>query len=180
MGEEELDIASRMVKPVYASAVFNVSKDGIFYVLIFDYIDPAGYYKRILSNDDLRRREVERLASNMQSFLDEEETTINGSPARPEVISIDIGFRGDQNRPFISFLITIDAEIRRGINVYENRYEPDIFEYDYTAYWIFPRSSRIIEVVMSGNVTVASNIIVIRGNSGDIASGYEKIKFEIR
>ncbi|HWQ17385.1 MAG TPA: hypothetical protein VNL13_06105 [Sulfolobales archaeon] len=180
MGKEELEIASKMVKPIYAAAMFNVSRSGITYTLTFDYIDPMGYYREILGNEDLKREEIERLASNMQEYLDEEETTINGLPVRPEVIFTDIGFRGDLNRPFIVFLILIDAEVRRGVNVYENRYEPDIFEYDYSAYWVFPRSSRIIEVIIGGEVTIIDSIIIIRGSRGDTAPGYERIKFEIK
>ncbi len=178
MDKEELEVASKMVKPIYASAVFKVSRSSIIYMLVFDYIDPAGYYKRVVSSEDLEREELEKLANNMQRFLDEEDTMINGSPTRPEVMHVDIGFRGDQGRPFVSFIIYIDAEIRRGVNVYENRYEPDVFEYDYTAYWVFPKYSKILEVIMGGNIAIANNIIVIRGSKGDIASGYEKIRFE--
>lgn len=180
MGEEELEIASRMVKPIYASAIFNVSREGITYTLFFDYIDPAKYYDKILSEDRLKRIEIERLASNMQSFLDEEDTKINNTPARAEVVSVDIGFRGDRSRPFVTFIIFIDSEIRRGVNIYENRYEPDVFEYDYTAYWIFPRSSKIIEVVMGGEISIMGNVIVIRGSRGDAAPGYERIKFRVQ
>ncbi len=179
MGREELEIASGMVKPIYASAIFSVSRSGIAYTLIFDYIDPAGYYREILGDEGLKTEEIERLGSNMQRYLDEEEIIINGSPARAEVVYIDIGFRGGHDKPFILFLILIDAEIRRGVNVYENRYEPEVFEYDYSAYWIFPRSSRIMEVVMSGEIAIKNNIVIIRGSRGDIASGYEKIRFEV-
>ncbi|MEM4971138.1 MAG: hypothetical protein QXE01_07805 [Sulfolobales archaeon] len=180
MGEEELEIASKMVTPIYASAFFNVSLDGIRYVLIFDYIDPAGYYKRILSDKDLLKREVELVTSNMQSFLDEEEILINGGKVGAEILLADIGLRGEPSRAYISFIIEIRCRLKRGINIYENRYEREEFEYDYSAYWIFPRGSKIYEALLGGSVDIIGNIVVVKGSKGDISPGYERIRFEIR
>lgn len=179
MDKEELEIASRMVKPIHASAFFNITSKGIYYSMIFDYIDPLGYYRKIYDNRDLLAEEHERLRSNMQSFLDEEEIIINSIRRRARVSHVSIGFRGDPKRPYIIFIITIDARMRRGLNTYENHYEQDVFEYDYIAYWIFPRGSRILEVSMGGSIAIEDNILIIRGSRGDIAPGSEYIKFEL-
>lgn len=180
MGEEELEIASKMVSPVYASAFFNVSLDGIKYVLIFDYIDPAGYYKRILGDENLLKRELELVTNNMQSFLDEEEILINGEKASAEVLLTDIGLRGEPSRAYILFIIEIRSRLKKGINIYENKYEREVFGYDYTAYWIFPRGAKIYEAMLGGSVDIIENIVVVKGSKGDISPGYERIKFEIK
>jgi len=180
MGEEELELASKMVKPVYASAYFNVSLDGIRYTLVFDYIDPAGYYRRVLGDEELRERELETVADNMQGFLDEEEILVNGERVRAEVVLADIGFRGEPGRVYILFIIDIACRLRRGANIYENRYEPEEFEYDYSAYWIFPRGSKIHEALLGGSTKVVGNVVVVHGSKGDISPGYERIRFDLR
>jgi len=179
MGEEELEIASRMVKPIHASSFFNVTSKGIYYSMIFDYMDPLGYYRRIYGDRYLLGEELERLRSNMQGFLDDEEIIINGTERKARVSHVSIGFRGDPGRPYIVFIVTIDAKIRRGLNTYENHYEQDVFEYDYIAYWIFPRGSRILEAFMGGSIAIEDNIMIIRGSRGDIAPGSEYIRFEL-
>lgn len=179
MDKEELEIASRMVKPIYASAFFNITSEGIHYIMIFDYMDPLEYYRKIHENRDLLVEELEKLRSNMQSFLDDEEIIINNIRRRARVSHVSIGFRGDPKRPYIIFIVNIDAKMRKGLNTYENHYERDVFEYDYIAYWIFPRGSRILEVSMGGDIAIEDNMLIIRGSRGDIAPGSEYIKFEL-
>jgi hypothetical protein len=70
--------------------------------------------------------------------------------------------------------------LERGLNIYENRYEREEFEYDYAAYWIFPRGTKIYEAILGGSIYVIGNSIVVRGSRGDISPGYERIKFKIR
>jgi hypothetical protein len=180
MGEEELEIASKMVRPIYASAIFNVSLEGIRYSLTFDYVDPVGYYKKILENTDLFKKEIELVTSNMQGFLNEEDIVINGKKVSAEIILTDLGLRGEPNRAYILFIIEIKCRLERGLNIYENRYEREEFEYDYAAYWIFPRGTKIYEAILGGSIYVIGNSIVVRGSRGDISPGYERIKFKIR
>jgi len=67
--------------------------------------------------------------------------------------------------------------------VYENRYEPEVAEYDYAAYWIFPPGTKVIEVDMGGGSeewdVVGKNIVAIYGRKGKKTGGYEKIVFDL-
>jgi len=180
MGEEELELASRMVKPIYASAYFYVSPDGIRYTLVFDYLDPGGYYRKVLGDEELRERELETIVGNMQGFLDKEEILVNGERVRAEVVLADIGFRGEPGRVYILFIIDIACRLKRGVNVYENSYEPEEFEYDYSAYWVFPHGVKIYEALLGGSTRVVGRVIVVSGFKGDLSPGYERIRFDLR
>ena len=178
-----LEEASREVTPVYAQGLFFVGLGYISYYLVFDYHDPLGYYDAVVRNPRLLEEEVGKLWANMQSFLDEEEVVVNGERVRPRVVMIDIGFRGSRKRPFIVFAIRFRAPIKPGMNVYENRYEPEVAEYDYVAYWIFPPETKVLEVDMGRGGEewdiVGKNIVAIYGRKGRKTGGYEKIVFEM-
>lgn len=177
-----LDEASKHVKPVYAQGFFYVSLGYISYYLVFDYDDPYGYYSTIVRDEKLFNEEVSRLWANMQSFLDEEQVVVNSVRVRPRVVMIDIGFRGGRRRPTVVFCVRFRAPIKTGLNIYENRYEPEVVEYDYAAYWVFPPGSRIVKVDMgSGDEEwdiVGKNILAIYGFRGKKTGGYEYIEFE--
>ncbi len=178
-----LEEASRQVEPIYAQGFFFVGIGYIAYYLVFDYHDPLGYYDAVLRDEKLFEQEIGKLWANMQSFLDEEEVVVNGVRVRPRVVLIDIGFRGSRKRPFIIFGIRFRAPIKPGLNVYENRYEPEVAEYDYVAYWIFPPGTRVLEVDMGRGGedwdVVGKNIVAIYGRKGRRTGGYEKIVFEL-
>jgi len=178
-----LEEASREVTPVYAQGMFFVGLGYISYYLVFDYHDPLGYYDAVVRNPRLLEEEVNKLWANMQSFLDEEEVVVNGERVRPRVVMIDIGFRGTRKRPYIVFAIRFRAPVRPGRNVYENRYEPEVAEYDYVAYWIFPPGTKVVEVDMGGGGeewdVVGKNIVAIYGRKGRRTGGYEKIVFDM-
>lgn len=178
-----LEEASKQIEPMYGQGLFFVGWNYIAYYLVFDYHDPLGYYDTILRNERLFNEEVNKLWVNMQSFLDEEEVVINGVRVRPRVVMIDIGFRGSKRRPYIVFAIRFRAPIKLGRNVYENRYESEIAEYDYVAYWIFPPGSKVLEVNMGQGDEewdiVGKNIVVIYGYRGKRTGGYERIVFEM-
>jgi len=179
-----LEEASKNVVPLYAQGFFYVSLGFISYYLVFDYSDPYGYYDTVLRDERLFNEEVSRLWANMQGFLDEEHVAVNGVRVSPRVVMIDIGFRGSRKRPYIVFCIRFRAPVKLGVNVYENRYSPEVVDYDYVAYWVFPPGSRILKVDMgSGGEewdVVGKNILAIYGFRGRKTGGYEYIEFEIR
>ncbi len=179
-----LEEASKQVQPLYAQGFFFVGHKHIAYYLVFDYYDPLGYYDAITRNEKQFNDEIGRLWANMQYFLDQEEVVVNGVRVRPKVVMIDIGFRASKKRPYIVFAIRFPAPIKPGINVYENRYESEIAEYDYIVYWIFPPGTKVLEVDMgSGSESwdiVGKNIVVIYGRKGMKTGGYEKIVFEVQ
>lgn len=175
--------ADRHVAPIHAQGYFYVGYSGIAYFLVFDYSDPLGYYTAVLSDSTLYEKEVEKLYSNMQSLLDEEKIMINGKHVRAQVVGVDIGFRGRASNVFVSFAVVIPAPFRPGLNVYENFYEPEVAEYDYEAYWIFPPGVELVEVDLGSNgetwEVVGERLLVITGRRGTRGSGYEKIVFKL-
>ncbi len=114
-------------------------------IVIFDYFDYDGFYWHLVKDHVKLSREIELLSSNMQYFLDKEEVFINGSRTYPRVVSTDLGFRGGPEYPYIVFYIVFRGELRDGVNVYENRYDEEIAEYDYTVSWFLPHNARVLK-----------------------------------
>ncbi len=182
--ESFLEEASRRVRPVHGLGFFYAGVGFIAYTLVFEYIDPLGYYDAVVRDEKLLEEETLKLKYNMQEFLDEEEVVVNGERCRPKVVMVDVSFAGSRKRPLITFAIRFPAPITPGRNTYENRYEPEEIEYDYEAYWVFPPGSRILEVDMgdgSGEEwsVVSRNVLAIYGRRGGRTSGYEKIVFHV-
>lgn len=175
--------ASEAVEPVHGQGFFYVGYGYVAYYLVFDYLDPLGYYDAVLRNPRLYEEEVLRLYYGMQELVDQERVVVNGERVRPRVAMVDIGFRGRKNRVFIVFALRFTAPIRPGVNVYENHYEPEEIEYSYEAYWIFPPGSRILEVDMGTGTEdweiVGKNTLAIYGHRGGRTGGYEKIVFRM-
>ncbi len=178
-----LEEASKSVKPIYAQGFFFVSYNYIAYYIVYDYDDPLNYYYTVLQNEKLFNEEISKIWANMQSFLDLEVVKINNVRVNPRVVMIDIGFRDSKRRPFIVFAIRFNAPLKKGRNIYENHYEPEIVEYDYVAYWIFPPGSKIIKVDMGKGEElwdiISKNILAIYGFKGKKSGGYEYIEFDL-
>ncbi len=181
--EDFLREASEAVTPVHAQGFFYVGYRYIAYYIVFDYIDPMGYYDAVLRDEKLYEEETASLAYNMQELVDKEEVLVNGERVRPRVVLVDIGFRGRRDRVFIVFGLRFRAPLRPGRNIYENRYEQEPIEYNYEAYWVFPPGSRVLEVDMGpGNEDwdiVGGNVVAIYGRRGGKTGGYEKIVFQL-
>ncbi len=171
----------REPEPVHAVGFFSVSRGGVVHqVVVYDYFDPDYYFLNLVHRPLDYEREVSRLAYNMQSFLDREEVLVNGRRVRPVVKTVSIDHRGFAEFAYVSFIIYFRGRFTRGLNSYENRYEPGVAEYDYEVYWMFPPRSRIVEVDISADYEVLGddNILLFWVRKGDRISGYEKIVFE--
>lgn len=171
-----------VLKPEYALGIFFVRETGLVeQIVVFDYYDENEEYKSIIS--DRRKLEDEKalLAKNMQSFLDAEEVRINGKPVYPRVIDVDIGFRTSYKYPYITYLIVFHGELKRGVNVYEDTYEPEVAEYNYRVYWIFPSKSRILRADLGVPYTLLdkARVLMFTVTAGTRIRGYERIEFEI-
>ncbi|WP_228546746.1 hypothetical protein [Hyperthermus butylicus] len=181
--EDFLREASEAVQPIHGQGFFYVGYGYIAYYIVFDYNDPLGYYEAVLRNPKLYEEETLKLYYGMQELVDQEEVKVNGERVRPKVAMVDIGFRGRSSRVYIVFALRFRAPIRPGVNVYENRYEPEPIEYDYEAYWVFPPGSRILEVDMGTGSEdweiVDDNVLAIYGKRGGRTGGYEKIVFRM-
>ena len=70
--------ASEAVTPVHAQGFFYVGYRYIAYYIVFDYVDPLGYYDAVLRDEKLYEEETASLAHNMQHLVDNEEVVVNG------------------------------------------------------------------------------------------------------
>jgi hypothetical protein len=181
--KEFLREASEAVQPIHGQGFFYVGYGYIAYYIVFDYSDPLGYYEAVVRDERLYEEETTKLLYSMQELIDQEEVVVNGERVRPKVVGVDIGFRGRSTRVFIVFAVRFQAPVRSGVNVYENRYEPEEIEYNYEAYWIFPPGARILEVDMGpGNESwdvVGGSLLAIYGFRGGRTGGYERIVFRM-
>ena len=181
--DEFLREASEAVTPVHAQGFFYVGYHYIAYYIVFDYIDPLGYYDTVLRDERLFEKETATLAANMQELVNRERVVVNSERVHPRVVLVDIGLRGRRDRVFIVFGLRFRAPLRPGRNVYENSYDSEVIEYNYEAYWVFPPGSRVLEVDMGpGNEDwdiVGGNVVAIYGRRGGRTGGYEKIVFEL-
>ncbi len=183
VSREWLEEASEAVEPVHGQGFFYVGYRYISYYLVFDYVDPLGYYDVVLGDEKLFEEETAKLAYNMQELVDQEKVIVNGEKVRPRVVMVDIGRRGRRGRVFIVFALRFQAPLRPGVNVYENYYDVEDIDYDYEAYWVFPPGSRILEVDMGSGTedwdVVGGNVLAIYGRRGGRTGGYEKIVFRL-
>lgn len=169
------------VEPVHAYGFFSVtSRLEVYQIVVFEYIDYDRYYASISSDVERVDRELEKLAINMQQYLDREEVVVNGERVRPRVVGVNLGFRGDPEEPYLVFFIFFKGRPRRGLNYYENVYEEEVAEYPFEAYWFFPPNAKVEEVECSGTSEImGENIVVIRVEEGERIAGYEKITFRL-
>lgn len=168
--------------PLYAQGFFIVDSSGLFnQMVIFDYWDPSGYYKKISSDEDLLREELEKIKSNMQYFLDCERLLINGEETRPLVKYVSLGFRGKEELPYLFFHIIFKGEIVEGENIYEDYFDEEVAEYDYVVTWIFPLGARVVSADVGVEYSLFENrrLLVYHVKAGTTVRGYEKIVFEL-
>lgn len=168
------------VKPVYAQAFFHWYVDGfVRQVMVFEYLDRDEYYFELSRHRDLVAKELEEVRENMQRLLDEEIVRINGVRVKPVVRFVELGFRGSRTRPFFLFVITFDAPIRKGENLYEDFYEETVAEYDYEFMWFLPLGSDIVGYEFGGGEAelIDRNVIRVRVSKGAKVGNYEWIRF---
>lgn len=169
------------LQPLSALGIFNVNRKlEVHQTVVFEYFDPEGYYSALIDDEEELQKELNRLAAVMQDYLDAEEVILNGKRVKPKVRAVDIGLKGSPEEVFVTYFIFFKGSPQKGINYYENLYENEVAEYPITAYWIFPLNSKILDVQMSGDVTLLSpNVLAIRLEEGEKIYGYEKIEFEL-
>lgn len=172
---------SEEVEPIHAYGFFTVSEAlEVNEIVVYEYIDYNRYYASVARDLDRLNRELEKLMSGMQHYLDSEEVVINGERVRPRVIGASLGFRGDPEEPYIVFFIQFRGRPRRGLNYYENIYEEEEAEYPYEAYWVFPSNAKVEDVECSGtSEIIEGRIVTIRVEEGEKVMGYEKITFRL-
>lgn len=171
---------SDMVEPIHAESFFSVSQTGeIHERLNFEYLDLSNYYRKVIRDENLLTQEVEKLASNMQFFLDKERVEINNERVRSQVDYCDIYLKGDSEVVSIVYLIDFAGRFRKGENIIETWLEEEIAPYDFEIIWRFPIGTKIVEVETNLEFEIYDDIISLWAIEGDDVGGYEKLVFEI-
>lgn len=172
----------RDLLPTYAMGIFYVRESGLVeQLVIFNYYDEEEEYRSIVGNEERVREEKDLLVKNMQFYLDQEEVYINSERVYPRVVDVELGFQGDYKHPYILYFIVFRGSLRKGVNVYEDTYEPEVAEYDYRVYWIFPPNARVLSAHVGTSYRILNKcrILVFDVKAGFQTSGYEKIEFEL-
>ena len=175
-------MAEESIKPVHGHSFFTLDYSGRFaQILVFDYYDPERYYYGLLHDEERYRSTMNGLLASMNELLGEEEVKVNGDIVRPEALTVNLDFRGEAEKPAITFYIEFEGSLNPGgENIYECRYEPGAAEYDYESYWFFPSGSRILEVVTDTDYEVyGERFLVFWARRGDRYGGYEMIRFRL-
>jgi len=173
---------SNRIKPLHGHAFFTINYSGAFsQILVFDYYDPDKFYYSLLHDDEKYRSTMEELLASMNQLLSQEEIRVNGERAEAEALTVNLDFRGEAEKPAITFYIEFDGKLKPGEeNVYECSYEPGVAEYDYEVYWILPDGSRVISVKTSTEYEIyGGRFLVMWARRGDRYDGYEKIVFTL-
>lgn len=166
--------------PVHANSFFIVSRDGAFnQILTYDYYDPSGYYSLLTHRPLDFKKEINKLWSNMQDFLDEETIKVNDVVVRPLVKHVDIEHRGSETTPFLTWIIYFEGRFSKGNNIFETWTEEERATYDFEVYWYFPPKTAIIEIDSPMDYDPQDNILILWARKGDEVGGYEKIVFKL-
>ena len=166
--------------PIGSTGFFTIYPHGeILQAVEYRYYEKKGYYRRILETMELLDREKKILLRGMENVLREERILVNGREAFWKVLEPDILLL-DYNHPIIVFHVSIIFDIMEGRNIYEEYYEETDAEYNYTAYWFFPKCIQVLSVEASGQVKVSDNnrLIIIKVSKGEHVEGYESLLFE--
>ncbi len=169
------------VRPVYGQGFFDITRDLIYYTIVFDYYDPSGAYARIIRDPRARRSEENYIRDKMQEFVDQEKIIINGERVSTRVASARLELRGNPHVHSAVIHLLMEYKSMPGTNVYEDFYEPERAEYDYTVYWQAPPGGVILHVETPGKVYYEDNrrIAVIHVRKGTRLDGYEAVMFRL-
>lgn len=165
-----------MAEPVYGEGFFLVSRSGvIWYIIVFEY-ERDVEYALIAGDAAAKRSEEERLRLEMQKLMDEERVLVNSLESRCEVLRASIAV--SDYRSYVTFLTRIPYEPKRGVNVYENFYEPTVAGYDYTVYWLV-EDGEVEKIESPGEVEILGGLAVISVKRGTEMDGYESVVFRL-
>jgi hypothetical protein len=170
------------LRAVYGQGFFHLCLKGvIWYTIVFDYEDPdLEYYELLRRGGRELKEELEAVKDNMQKFLDEERMFINGKRVRAIVRDVWIEVRGIPQRPSLVFSVVIPyTPSSRERLLYEDYYEEEVADYDYTVHWIYPECVKVVDYTMSGKVNLSPGHLRVSVRKGTRISDYESILFDI-
>jgi hypothetical protein len=167
------------VQPIFASSIFTISLAcQVYQVLCYDYLDPKGVYAEILHDENAFRREVKKLRSNMQRFLDAEQVAINGYPVKQEILQVDIGLRGTAEVPYIQWVVFFQGPVDSKENILSSFVAEEVAEYDIEVLYLFPEGTEIHSVQTPMEFDIRSPLLLVWARKGDKVGGYEEVKFQ--
>ena len=171
---------SELVEPVHADSFFSVSKSGeVHERLCYEYLDPEGYYRRVIRDGGLLRKEIEKLADNMQYFLDQERVEINNERVRSRVDYCDIFLKGATEVVSVIYLIDFAGRFQKGTNKIETWLEEEEAPYDFEILWRFPVGTNIKEIVTTLDFEIYGDLVTLWAHEGDEVGGYERMEFDL-
>ena len=175
-----MDALSELVEPIHADSFFSVGHSGeIHERLSFDYLDPEGYYKRVIRDEDLMRNEVEKLSANMQYFLDQERVEINSERVKSIVSMCDIFSKGHSEVVSVVYLVDFAGRLVKGRNTIETWLELETAPYDFEIVWRFPKHSQVLEIDTLLDYEIYNDFVTLWAFIGQEVGGYEKMVFEL-
>lgn len=174
------EFMSDSVDPIHADSFFSVSKVGeIHERLCYEYSDPEGFYRRVVNDDDLLREEIEKIADNMQYYLDKERVEINGQRVRSQVNYADIFLKGKSEVVAVLFLIDFAGSFNDDVNKIETWLEEEEAPYDFEIIWRFPKGTEVVEIDTLLDFEVYNDIVTLWAFSGQEVGGYERMEFKL-
>jgi hypothetical protein len=173
------ELLSDSVEPIHADSFFSVSKTGeIHERLCYEYSDPEGFYRKVVNDDDLLREEVQKIADNMQYYLDKERVEINGQRVRSQVDYADIFLKGKSEVVAVLFLIDFEGSFIDEVNKIETWLEEEEAPYDFEILWRFPKGTKVVEIDTLLDYEVYNDIVTLWAFSGQDVGGYERMEFK--
>ncbi|MFX0056566.1 MAG: hypothetical protein ACFFAX_03985 [Promethearchaeota archaeon] len=171
---------SEMVEPIHADSLFSVSHSGeIHERLCYEYLDPEGYYRKVIRDDDLLRAEIVKLVDNMQRFLDKERVEINKQKVRSQVSYADIFLKGSSEVVSIVYLIDFATQFKPDVNQIETWLEEEEAPYDFEILWRFPVGTEIIEIDTMLQYEIYDDVVTLWAFEGEQVGGYERMEFKL-
>jgi len=167
-----------LVEPIHAESFFSVSSTGeIHERLSFEYLDPEGYYRGVVTNEDILSEEIIKLSSNMQYFLDQERVEINGEQVKSIVRYTDIFPKGASNVVAVVYLIDFGGNLQIGGNKIQTWLEEESAPYDFEIMWRFPVGTHIVEIDTKLDYEIYRDLVVLWAEEGKAVGGYELMEF---
>ena len=172
------DVSEDLVEPIHAQSFFSVSINGeIHERLSFEYLDPNGYYRSVIQDTELLRREILKLSTNMQNLLDSERVEINGTRVRSLVNFTDIYLSGESEVVSVIFIIDFAKKFVSGKNIIETWLESEISPYDFEIIWRFPVGTEIVTIDTLLDYEIYRDLVSLWALEGDHVGEYEKMEF---
>ncbi|MFW9957342.1 MAG: hypothetical protein ACFFCT_04660 [Candidatus Odinarchaeota archaeon] len=171
---------SDLVEPVHADSFFSVSSTGeIHERLNYEYLDMSHYYSKVLRDERLLAEEINKLAVNLQYYLDKERVEINRERVRSRVKYCDIFLKGNTDVVAVAYLIDFAGRFHKRMNTIETWIEEEITPYDFEILWRFPVGTKVTEIETVLDYEIYEDVVCLWALDGEEVGGYERMTFAL-